>query len=134
MLQPRNRQLPFPIRSATALGVALALLAGCGGDDDNGPSERQAKVLFEAQVNGQDFTCGATYSNVGIGQPGTYQVNDWRFYVYDVALVNPDGNRQALDLAVVDETLGVILKYQDDVTKIKGAAARAILERVSLMV
>lgn len=98
MLQPRNRQLPFPIRSATALGVALALLAGCGGDDDNGPSERQAKVLFEAQVNGQDFTCGATYSNVGIGQPGTYQVNDWRFYVYDVALVKPDGNRQALDL------------------------------------
>jgi uncharacterized repeat protein (TIGR04052 family) len=99
MVYPRNRQFPFPIRSATALGVALALLAGCGGDDDdNGPSERQAKVLFEAQVNSQDFTCGATYSNVGVGQPGTYQVNDWRFYVHDVALVKPDGSRQALDL------------------------------------
>ncbi|MFZ1641668.1 MAG: MbnP family copper-binding protein [Candidatus Contendobacter sp.] len=97
MAYPRDRQFLFPIRSATALGIALALLAGCG-SDDNGPSERQAKVLFEAQVNGQDFVCGATYSGVGLGQPGTYQVNDWRFYVYDVALVKPDGNRQALDL------------------------------------
>lgn len=98
MTRPRNRQLLFPIRNATALGVALVLLAGCGGDDDNGPTERQVSVLFEAQVNGQDFTCGATYSNVGIGQPGTYQVNDWRFYVHDVTLIKSDGSRQALDL------------------------------------
>ncbi len=98
MTRSCDRRLLFPIRSATALGVALALLAGCGGDDDNGPTERQVSVLFEAQVDGQDFTCGATYSNVGIGQPGTYQVNDWRFYVHDVALVKSDGSRQALDL------------------------------------
>lgn len=98
MTRPRNRQLLFPIRNATALGVALVLLAGCGGDDDNGPTERQVSVLFEAQVNGQDFTCGTTYNNVGTGQPGTYQVNDWRFYVHDVALVKSDGGRQALDL------------------------------------
>ena len=98
MTRSCDRRLLFPIRSATALGVALALLAGCGGDDDNGPTERQVSVLFEAQVNGQDFTCGATYSNVGIGQPGTYQVNDWRFYVHDVTLIKSDGSRQALDL------------------------------------
>ena len=63
MTHSRNRQLLIPIRSATALGVALALLAGCGGgDDDDGAANRRAVVEFHAQVNGQDFTCGATYS------------------------------------------------------------------------
>ncbi len=97
MTHPRDRQLLFPIRSTTALGVALALLAGCGGDDDSS-AERRAVVEFHGQVNGQDFTCGATYNNVGVGQPGTYQVTDWRFYVHDVELVRADGSRQALAL------------------------------------
>ncbi|MBK8536535.1 MAG: hypothetical protein IPL59_16245 [Candidatus Competibacteraceae bacterium] len=98
MAHPRNRQFLFPLRSATALGVALALVAGCGSDDDNSPGERSATVQFKAEVNGQDFVCGKTYSNVGVGQPGTYQVNDWRFYVHDVALVKADGSRQEIDL------------------------------------
>ena len=55
--------------------------------------------------------------------PGVAETLDWT-----TALVALD--QQALDPAVVDETLGVILKYQDDVDKIKGAAARAILDRV----
>lgn len=96
MTHPRTRQWLLPVRSATALGVALALLAGCGGDDDS--AERRAVVEFHAQVNGQDFTCGATYSNVGVGQPGTYQITDWRFYVHDVELVKADGSRRALEL------------------------------------
>ncbi len=45
MAHSRNRQLLFPLRSATALGVVLALATGCGGDDD--PGERQAKVQFK---------------------------------------------------------------------------------------
>jgi hypothetical protein len=32
----------------------------------------------------------------------------------------------------VDETLGVILKYHDDVTKIRGEAAQNILDRVKM--
>jgi uncharacterized repeat protein (TIGR04052 family) len=96
MTHPRTRQWLLPVRSATALGVALALLTGCGGDDDS--AERRAVVEFHAQVNGRDFTCGATYSNVGVGQPGTYQITDWRFYVHDVELVKADGSRQALEL------------------------------------
>jgi uncharacterized repeat protein (TIGR04052 family) len=98
MAYPRNRQVFFPLRSAIALGVALALVAGCGSDDDNSPGERSATVQFKAEVNGQDFACGKTYSNVGVGQPGTYQVTDWRFYVHDVALVKADGSRQLLAL------------------------------------
>ncbi len=57
--------------------------------------------------------------------PGVAETIDWT-----TALIALD--QTALDPAVVDETLGVILKYQDDVDKVKGAAARAILDRVRL--
>jgi MoxR-like ATPase len=55
--------------------------------------------------------------------PGVAETLDWT-----AALVALD--QQALDLSVVEETLGVILKYQDDVSKVKGEMARQILERV----
>jgi MoxR-like ATPase len=58
--------------------------------------------------------------------PGVAETIDWT-----TALIALD--QTALDPAVVDETLGVILKYQDDVDKIKGSAARTILERVHVM-
>ena len=58
--------------------------------------------------------------------PGVAETIDWT-----TALVALD--QTALDPAVVDETLGVILKYQDDVDKIKGPTARHILERVRVM-
>jgi MoxR-like ATPase len=52
--------------------------------------------------------------------PGVAETIDWT-----VALVALD--RAALDPATVDATLGVILKYQDDIAKIAGKEARAIL-------
>jgi MoxR-like ATPase len=55
--------------------------------------------------------------------PGVAETLDWT-----TALVALD--QQALDPAVVDETLGVILKYQDDVEKVRGEQARAIVQRV----
>ncbi len=58
--------------------------------------------------------------------PGVAETLDWT-----TALLALD--QQALDPAIVDETLGVILKYQDDVEKIKGATARAILERALVL-
>jgi MoxR-like ATPase len=58
--------------------------------------------------------------------PGVAETIDWT-----TALIALD--QKALDPVVVDETLGVILKYQDDVDKIKGSAARAILDRVRVM-
>lgn len=97
MVHSRPRWFSFPRRTTLLAGAALTLLAGCGGDDDN-PSDRQVSVQFAGQVNGQEFVCGKTYSNVGLGQPGTYQVNDWRFYVHDVALVKTDGSRQTIAL------------------------------------
>ncbi len=55
--------------------------------------------------------------------PGVAETLDWIS-----ALVALD--QQALDVSVVEETLGVILKYQDDVQKVKGETARQILNRV----
>jgi MoxR-like ATPase len=55
--------------------------------------------------------------------PGVAETLDWT-----AALVALD--QQALDPGLVEETLGVILKYQDDVEKIRGERAKAILDRV----
>ena len=55
--------------------------------------------------------------------PGVAETLDWT-----AALVALD--QKALDPVIVDETLGAVLKYQDDVEKVKGEQARVILERV----
>ncbi len=58
--------------------------------------------------------------------PGIAETLDWT-----AALVALD--QQALGADVVDDTLGVILKYQDDVEKVQGENARKIVERVQVM-
>ena len=55
--------------------------------------------------------------------PGVAETLDWT-----AALVALDA--QALDLQVVENTLGVILKYQDDIEKVNGETAKQILDRV----
>ena len=55
--------------------------------------------------------------------PGVAETLDWT-----TALVALD--QRALDPVIVDETLGTVLKYQDDVEKVKGEQARLILERL----
>ncbi|MBI4314436.1 MAG: MoxR family ATPase [Chloroflexi bacterium] len=57
--------------------------------------------------------------------PGVAETLDWT-----AALVALD--RQGLDYSIVDDTIGVILKYQDDVEKIRGERAKAILERATV--
>ena len=56
--------------------------------------------------------------------PGVAETLDWT-----AALVALD--KQVLDAQIVEDTLGVILKYQDDVSKIQGDAARRIVDSVS---
>jgi MoxR-like ATPase len=55
--------------------------------------------------------------------PGVAETLDWI-----AALLALD--QQALDPQVVDDTLGVILKYQDDVSSIKGKATERLVEKV----
>ncbi len=58
-------------------------------------------------------------------RPGVAETLDWA-----AALVALD--RQALDPSVVDETLGVVLKYQDDLGRVRGSVAHAIHDRVQV--
>jgi MoxR-like ATPase len=55
--------------------------------------------------------------------PGIAETLEWT-----AALVALD--RDALDESVVEETLGVVLKYQDDVEKVRGEAVTSMLNRV----
>jgi len=55
--------------------------------------------------------------------PGIAETLEWT-----AALVALD--RDALDENIVEETLGVVLKYQDDVEKVKGEAVTTMLNRV----
>ncbi len=57
--------------------------------------------------------------------PGVAETLDWA-----AALVALD--QKALSPEVVDETLGVLLKYQEDVAKVQGETARHILDRVNV--
>jgi MoxR-like ATPase len=55
--------------------------------------------------------------------PGVAETLDWM-----AALVALDS--QALDQSVIEDTLGAILKYQDDVEKVKGQNVASILTRI----
>ena len=55
--------------------------------------------------------------------PGVAETLDWV-----EALVALD--KESLDESVVEETLGALLKYRDDIDKLRGGGARAVLERV----
>jgi len=55
--------------------------------------------------------------------PGVAETLDWVS-----ALVALD--KESLDESVVEETLGALLKYRDDIDKLRGDGARAVLERV----
>ncbi len=57
--------------------------------------------------------------------PGVAETLDWT-----TALVALD--QKCLDPAIVEETLGVILKYQDDIEKVTNEQVKAILDRVQL--
>lgn len=56
--------------------------------------------------------------------PGVAETLDW---IAALTALNED----ALDPQVVEDTLGVILKYQDDVARIQGQTAHQILEKIS---
>jgi len=57
--------------------------------------------------------------------PGVAETLDWA-----AALVTLD--QQALDKAIIEDTLGVILKYQDDVVKVTGNTVDGILDRMGI--
>lgn len=59
--------------------------------------------------------------------PGVAETLDW-----SAALTQLD--RLELDPATVDETLGVLLKYQDDIERVRGKEARRLLDEVNAVI
>jgi MoxR-like ATPase len=56
-------------------------------------------------------------------QPGVAETLDWAAALSELDAV-------ALDPATVSDTLGVLLKYQDDIAKIEGSRAKELLDQV----
>ena len=55
--------------------------------------------------------------------PGVAETLDWASALTELDAV-------ALDPATVSDTLGVLLKYQDDIARIHGSAAQALIDEV----
>jgi len=55
--------------------------------------------------------------------PGVAETLDWT-----QALVALDA--QALSVGAVEDTLGAILKYQEDINQVRGGGVKALLEKV----
>jgi MoxR-like ATPase len=70
-------------------------------------------VAFVQAIRGQDL----------FKAPGVAETLDWASALTELDAV-------ALDPAVVSDTLGVLLKYQDDIGKIQGAKASELIDQV----
>jgi MoxR-like ATPase len=81
-----------------------------------GVAERLSRqvVEFVQRLRGKDL----------FKQPGVAETLDWAQALQAL-------DKDALDAETVDATLGVLLKYQDDVARIRGAEAAAILGEVA---
>ena len=55
--------------------------------------------------------------------PGVAETLDWAAALTELDVV-------ALDPATVSDTLGVLLKYQDDIARIEGSKAKELLDEV----
>jgi len=96
------------------------------------PSAEREKEILRARVPGVPESLSAQV--VGFVQhlreidlfklPGVAETIDWA-----EALAQLD--RTDLDAATVDETLGVLLKYQDDIARIQGGEADRLLEKIA---
>jgi uncharacterized repeat protein (TIGR04052 family) len=77
------------------------------GGNDAGDETQEVSVTFEARVGAEAFDCNNTYSELGSSKvKATF--NDFRFYIYDVRLVNEAGEEVSVSL-----TQGGDFQYQD---------------------
>ena len=84
-------------RATTALLVPFAAFAACD-DEPSAPSGPiDVTLQFGAEVNGQPFTCGASFANVGASGT-TITPTDFRLYISGVSLIDSNGAEVALSL------------------------------------
>ncbi|MGB0591849.1 MAG: MbnP family copper-binding protein [Myxococcota bacterium] len=61
------------------------------------PSEVEVAISFAVTVNGEAFTCGKTYANIGTSA-ADFGFNDMRLYVHDVFLIDEQGEATPVTL------------------------------------
>jgi len=93
-------------------------------------AEREARIL---SVKAPNASASLTRELVSFVQklrredlfkaPGVAETLDWAMALTELDAV-------ALDPDVVGDTLGVLLKYQDDIAKIQGSKAQALIDEV----
>ena len=105
----------------TCVIISLVSHLGCSDEEGQTPSdmipnnsgstlaegEQRYLIPFVASVNELPLNCGTEYDGVGIAR-STIEVRDFRFYLYDVHLINAEGESVSLRL---DEGNGFQLRY-----------------------
>ena len=85
------------IAHVSLLLVSGIIMSACS-DTSTTPAEQTVALKFAAVVGDEAFDCGTTYANVGVGL-NDWKVTDFRFFVHDVRLRDPDsGEEYALEL------------------------------------
>jgi uncharacterized repeat protein (TIGR04052 family) len=68
------------------------------GDGDGDGDSIEVTLQFAAAVGDQDAACGQTYPGIG-SQATEVEIQDFRFYVHGIELIDAQGNGTALTLA-----------------------------------
>ena len=78
--------------------LAVMLGLGCGFGLPTAHAQQQpVEIKFTAQVNGQPFSCGQSYKDIG-STKSTIIPSDFRFFVSEVELLDAQGRATALTL------------------------------------
>ncbi len=107
----------------TSISLAM-LLAACGSSSDSDSSlpvvksTQDVAIQFAAQANGADVKCGAVNEVANLGTTNkTAQIQDLRFYIFNLKLINSKGEAVAVSLTLNDyQDFGVALLDFEDAT------------------
>ncbi|MEQ1535969.1 MAG: MbnP family copper-binding protein [Burkholderiaceae bacterium] len=91
------KTLRFKAITSAALAV---LMVGCVSTQPHSATTTSQPIAlqFAAQINGQAFECGKSYSNIGMTK-STITPSDFRFYVSNVSVINAKGESIPVKLA-----------------------------------
>jgi hypothetical protein len=78
------------------ISLAAVTLAACSTPGQQAGTQ-PVNIQFAAEINGQPFACGQSYSNVGTTK-STITPSDYRLYVSEVNLVRKDGSTVPVQL------------------------------------
>lgn len=87
------------MKRLSALVIPFALSA-CAGTPSQQSGTQPVEIRFAAQINGQAFECGKSYSGVGVTK-STITPSDFRLYVSQVELLTADG--KAVPVALIQD-------------------------------